>query len=68
MARNDEEYNWLDDPFDEKKAAQAQQDARMSGRSKLMVGLGCLGLIVVVAVLAVVGGGMLLADMSNLAV
>ncbi|HIS39893.1 MAG TPA: hypothetical protein IAC12_03510 [Candidatus Aphodovivens avistercoris] len=67
MAR-DEEYNWLDDPFDEKKAAQAQQDARMSGRSKLMVGLGCLGLIVVVAVLAVVGGGMLLADMSNLAV
>ena len=67
MAR-DEEYNWLDDPFDEKKAAQAQQDAHMSGRSKLMVGLGCLGLIVVVAVLAVVGGGMLLADMSNLAV
>ena len=24
MARNDEEYNWLDDPFDEKKAAKAK--------------------------------------------
>ncbi len=42
MARNKEEYDWLNDPFDEKKAAQEAQQAHMSSGSKLFVGCGCL--------------------------
>lgn len=58
MAKRDEEYNWLDDPFDEKKAAQEQQ-AGMTGRSKVLVGVGCLVIVLVLIVLAVLGVGML---------
>ncbi len=43
MARNHnkEEYDWLNDPFDEKKIAQEQQQARMSSGSKVGIGCGC---------------------------
>ena len=58
MAKRDEEYNWLDDPFDAKKAAQEQQ-AGMTGRSKVLVGVGCLVIVLVLIVLAVLGVGML---------
>ena len=38
MAKADkEEYDWLNDPFDEKKIAEEQERARMSGASKLGV-------------------------------
>ena len=50
MARK-EQYDWLDDPFDEKKNAQIK--AGMSGGSKLAVVLGCAGVLVVLLVLAV---------------
>ena len=50
MARK-EQYDWLDDPFDEKKNAQVK--AGMSGGSKLAVVLGCAGVLVVLLVLAV---------------
>lgn len=50
MARK-EQYDWLDDPFDEKKNAQIK--AGMSGGSKLAVVLGCVGVLVVLLVLAV---------------
>lgn len=59
MSRKQEEYNWLDDPFDEKKAAKEQQEAGMSGRSKAIVGIGCLAVVLVLIVLAVVGFGLL---------
>lgn len=59
MADKRQDYNWLDDPFDEKKNAQMQQDAHMSSRSKLLVGGGCLAVVVVLAVLAFLGVGML---------
>ncbi len=58
MARNDEEYNWLDDPFDEKKAAKDQQTG-MSSRSKIFVGVGCLVVVLVLIVLVFMGLGML---------
>ena len=64
MARNNEEYNWLDDPFDEKKAAKEQQQAGMSSRSKLFVGIGCLAVIVVIALMVFVGVGALGAFMA----
>lgn len=59
MSRETEEYNWLDDPFDEKKAAHEQQEAGMSGRSKLFVGIGCLAAVVIVSLLAFLGVGVL---------
>lgn len=57
MARKDD-YNWLDDPFDEKKNAQAEQQG-MSGASKLAVGMGCLLALIVMIVLVFVGAGAL---------
>lgn len=59
MSRKQEEYNWLDDPFDEKKAAKEQQEAGMSGHSKALVGIGCLVIVLILVLMAVVGVGML---------
>ena len=44
MARHgkDSEYDWLDDPFDEKKAA----NQAMGGGSKAAIGIGCLVAVV----------------------
>lgn len=47
MARK-QEFDWLDDPFNEKKAAQEQEHASGSGASKVALGCGCL--VVVVAI------------------
>ncbi|WP_080797324.1 hypothetical protein [Arabiibacter massiliensis] len=44
MARRNDEFDWLDDPFDEKKAA--RQPEGMSGRAKAAVGCGCLVAVV----------------------
>lgn len=51
MARS-EQYDWLDDPFDDKKNAQVK--AGMSGGSKLAILLGCVGVLVVVLILVIV--------------
>ncbi len=51
MARK-QDYDWLDDPFDDKKAAE-QQKARMGTGSKVAVGLGCLALFIVLCALVV---------------
>lgn len=50
-----QEYDWLNDPFDEKKIAQEQAEARMSTGAKL--GLGCLVLIIVLIVIGVLAFG-----------
>lgn len=50
MARKDD-FDWLDDPFDEKKAAKDELKAATSGGSKLALGCGCLLAIVGIAVL-----------------
>ena len=50
MARKDD-FDWLDDPFDEKKAAKDELKAAASGGSKLALGCGCLLAIVGIAVL-----------------
>ena len=41
MGKN-EEFDWLDDPFDEKKAAREQVRASTSGGTKMALGCGCL--------------------------
>ena len=40
MARKDD-FDWLDDPFDEKKAAKDEMRAATSGGTKLALGCGC---------------------------
>ena len=52
MARTDEEYDWLNDAFDEKKAAEAQHG--MSAHSKRAIGIAAAAVIVVVIALIVV--------------
>lgn len=55
MARKDD-FDWLDDPFDEKKAAREQVQAATSGGTKLALGCGCLiAVVVFVALIIVVG-------------
>lgn len=52
MSKNHkEEYDWINDPFDEKKIAQEQQQARMSSGSKVGIGCGCV--IAVILIIAV---------------
>ena len=50
MAKQSESYDWLDDPFDEKKTAAERERARMGGGAKAGVGCGCLVAIVLVLV------------------
>lgn len=57
MAKKD--YDWLNDPFDEKKAAQEQVEAGVSTGTKLALGCGCLVILIGVVVLVVLGMSML---------
>lgn len=52
MARkNQEEFDWLNDPFDEKKAAREEARMGTSNGTKLALGCGCLLAVVGVVVL-----------------
>lgn len=53
IMKKHEEYDWLNDPFDEKKAVEELRQVRMSGCSRLSV-LVALLLVVVLAVVVVV--------------
>ena len=56
MARKQpEDYDWLNDPFDEKKSAEEQAAAHMSNSAKVGLGCGCVVIILAVMVLIVVG-------------
>ena len=52
MAHKDD-FDWLDDPFDEKKAAKDEIRAASSGGSKLALGCGCLVAVVGLAALLI---------------
>lgn len=52
MGKN-KDFDWLDDPFNEKKAAQDQMKAATSGGTKIALGCGCLIVVVVIVVLLV---------------
>lgn len=42
MGKHDKEtYDWIDDPFNEKKAAEERERYGMTGTSKALVGVGC---------------------------
>lgn len=55
FGRKDEEYDWLNDPFDEKKAAREREQAHMSGGSKVALGCGCLLAVIVLLAIVFVG-------------
>ena len=50
MAKH-EEYDWLNDPFDEKKIAEEQEQAKMSGCSRMGVLIAVIVVIVSCSVL-----------------
>lgn len=52
MSKKNEGYDWLNDPFDEKKAAAEREQARMGGGAKL--GIGCVAVIAVLFVITVI--------------
>ena len=43
-----EEYDWLNDPFDEKKAAEEPEQAKMSGCSRIGVLVAVIAVIVII--------------------
>lgn len=57
-----EEFDWLDDPFNDKKSAQ-----KMGGGSKAAVGIGCVAAVIIVIVLLVVliGGALDVASVAR---
>lgn len=64
MAKRGEEYDWLNDPFDEKKCAEEMKSARMSTGSKAAVGIGCVVVFALVVFLVVLGGSFLLSPVG----
>ena len=61
MARKDD-FDWLDDPFDEKKAAKDEMRAATSGGTKLALSCGCLIAVVGIVVLL----GFVLVNMAEI--
>lgn len=55
MGKN-EEFDWLDDPFDEKKAAREQVRSSTSSGTKMVLGCGCLLAVAGIVVLLVLAG------------
>lgn len=53
MSSKRDGYDWLNDPFDEKKAAEEREQARMGGGAKL--GIGCVAAIAVLFAVVCVG-------------
>ena len=54
-AKRDEGYDWLNDPFDDKKNEEDQMSsAKMSGASKTALCIGCLAIAVIVVAIVVV--------------
>ena len=49
-----EEYDWLNDPFDEKKVAQEQEQAKMSGCSRIGVLVAVLAVVVILIALCAI--------------
>ncbi len=45
-----EEYDWLNDPFDEKKIAEEQEQAKMSGCSRVGVLIAVIAIVVILIV------------------
>lgn len=45
-----EEYDWLNDPFDEKKIAEEQEQAKMSGCSRIGVLVAVIAVIVILVI------------------
>lgn len=65
MARRDEEYDWLNDPFDEKKAAADAERSKTSAGMKVGLGCGCVLVVAAFVVLMLFAGVQFLAIMGS---
>lgn len=65
MARRNEEYDWLNDPFDEKKAAADAERSKTSTGMKVGLGCGCLLVVVAFFVLMLFAGVQFLAILGS---
>lgn len=65
MARRDEEYDWLNDPFDEKKAAAEAERTKTSTGMKVGLGCGCLLVVVVFCAMMLFAGVQFLSIMGS---
>lgn len=54
--RRDEEYDWLNDPFDEKKAQADREQAHFSSGTKLALGCGCCAIVIIFIAIVIIGG------------
>ena len=58
MAQNKDEYDWIDDAFDDKKNAELEERG-MGGGSKAALGIGCVVAVVLAAIALFAGVGFL---------
>ncbi len=56
LNKNIGDYDWLDDPFNDKKIARDKEQARLSRNTKTALGCGCLLVVMGVITLAILAG------------
>lgn len=54
VMKNREEYDWLNDPFDEKKIAEEREQAKMSGCSRIGLLIAIIAVIIILILFFVV--------------
>ena len=64
FGKRKDEYDWLNDPFDEKKAAREREEARMSSGAKVGLGCGCLVIVIAIVILLLWGAAGLMSALS----
>lgn len=62
--KQQEEYDWLNDPFDEKKIARDKEQARTSSGMKVGLGCGCLLVVVALVVMLFFGAASFVSILS----
>lgn len=62
--KQQEEYDWLNDPFDEKKIARDKEQARTSSGMKVALGCGCLLVVVAFVVMLFFGAASFVSILS----
>lgn len=63
--RDKEEYDWLNDPFDEKKTQADRERAQFSRGTKVALGCGCLSIVLIFIALLLIGAFQFFAIMAS---
>lgn len=62
--KQQEEYDWLNDPFDEKKIARDREQAHTSSGMKVALGCGCLLIVIAIVVMFLFGAASFVSILS----